>query len=61
MADRTRVGLTLDDRQRANLDSIRPLRCLPRLRDGGAFPAYATSNLSGQISKARERLAALTR
>jgi hypothetical protein len=30
-----------------------------QLRAGGAFPSYATSNLSGQISKARQRLEAL--
>jgi len=50
----------LDDRQRADLDSLARYAAY-QLRAGGAFPAYATSNLSGQISKARDRLASLER
>jgi hypothetical protein len=48
----------LDDRQRADLASI-ARHCPYQLRADGAFPAYATGNLSGSISKQRERLAAL--
>ncbi len=50
----------LDDCQRANLDSVARYASY-QLRACGQFPAYATSNLSGQISKARERLAGMTR
>lgn len=48
----------LDDRQRADLTSITRYASY-QLRDCGAFPTYATSNLSGNISKQRERLANL--
>lgn len=50
----------LDDQQRADLVRISKYAAF-QLRASGAFPAYATSNLGGQISKARERLAAMTR
>lgn len=46
----------LDDAQRSSLESITKYAAF-QLRAGGAFPPYMTSNLSGQISKARERLA----
>lgn len=50
----------LDDRQRANLQTL--ARVAPyQLRANGAFPAYATSNIGGNISRARARLAGLER
>lgn len=48
----------LDDAQRANLMSIAK-NASYQLRDGGQFPAYASSNLSGSINKDRKRLAAM--
>lgn len=50
----------LTDEQRADLDSIARYASY-QLRDGGAFPAYATSNLSGNIKRIRDRIAALER
>jgi hypothetical protein len=47
----------LDASQRA--DVVR-LASIGFLRPDGAFPGYATSNLSGNISKQRERLARMT-
>lgn len=47
----------LDDVQRADVESLARIGFL---RPDGAMPSYATSNLGGQISKARERLAALS-
>lgn len=48
----------LDDKQRADLESI--ARYAPfQLRKGGAFPAYATSNMGGNIARLRERLSRL--
>lgn len=48
----------LDERQRAALDSVR--RHTPyALSKGGGFPAYALSNLSGNIKRNRDRLNAL--
>jgi hypothetical protein len=48
----------LDERQRLMLESVR--RHTPyALGKGGAFPAYALSNLSGNIKRYRDRLAAL--
>jgi hypothetical protein len=44
----------LTDKQRADLLSLARIGFL---RPDGAFPTYATSNLSGNISKQRERLA----
>ena len=51
-----RDASTLDAEQLA--DAVR-LAKIGFLRADGAFPGYATSNLSGQISAARKRLAAL--
>lgn len=48
----------LDEKQRAQLASI-TAHCPYQLGKGGAFPAYATSNLGGTINTARKRLAAL--
>ena len=49
----------LDDRQRADLLSI--VRHAPfQMRKDGSFPAYATANLSGSISRQRARLAELS-
>ena len=45
----------LDDRQRANLESLVKYASF-QLRKGGQFPAYATSNLSGNIGRLRDRL-----
>ena len=50
----------LDEAQRRDLDSIARFASY-QLRDCGAFPAYATSNLSGNIARQRERLARLER
>jgi uncharacterized protein DUF3560 len=50
----------LDDRQRADLASLRRVASY-QLRKGGQFPAYATANISGQISAARQRLVDLQR
>ena len=47
----------LSDRQRADLLS---LARVGMMRPDGTFPAYATANLSGSISKQRERLARMT-
>lgn len=48
----------LDDRQRADLASV--ARHAPyQLGKGGAFPAYALSNLSGNIARLRKRLEGL--
>lgn len=50
----------LDDRQRAELESVR--RYAPyQLRPGAALPAYALSNLSGNLARQRARLAELER
>lgn len=49
----------LDDAQRAEIATIARV-CAYQVRPGGGFPAYVTSNLSGQISRNRKRLAALT-
>jgi len=46
----------LDDKQRADL---KVLAQVGQLRDDGAFPAYATANISGNLSKQRQRLAEL--
>lgn len=46
----------LDDRQ---VEDVRRLAAIGFLRPNGSMPAYATSNLSGNISKQRERLARL--
>lgn len=48
----------LDDAQRADLDTIAKYASF-QLRECGAFPAYATSNLSGNIKRLRDRLAIL--
>lgn len=48
----------LDDAQRADLALTR--RVAPYQLRGSAFPAYATSNLNGNIARDRERLARLT-
>ncbi|HEU5046131.1 MAG TPA: DUF3560 domain-containing protein [Nocardioidaceae bacterium] len=48
----------LDPAQRQDLAA---LARFGSLRPGGAFPPYATSNLSGQLSKLRERIARLER
>jgi len=50
----------LDDRQRASLESVAKYAAY-QLRKAGQAPGYVTSNLSGQITKARERLASLER
>jgi hypothetical protein len=47
----------LDERQRADLASAQ--RYSPHSCKNGAFPGYALSNLSGNISSQRKRLAAL--
>jgi Domain of unknown function (DUF3560) len=47
----------LSDEQRVQLAGV--LRYSSFQSKGGAFPAYATSNLSGQISAARKRLASM--
>ena len=54
------VGNTalLDERQRANLLAVARYSAY-QLRPGGAMPPYATSNLSGRITAARDRLARL--
>jgi hypothetical protein len=46
----------LDDKQR---EDLKVLARVGQLRADGAFPAYATSNLSGNISRNRDRLAEL--
>jgi transposase len=46
----------LDQRRRDDLASIER-HCPYQLRPGHALPAYATSNLSGNIGRLRERLA----
>lgn len=53
-----RVGdlALLDDSQRANLASLARIGFM---RSDGAFPSYATSNLGGNISRLRDRLARL--
>lgn len=48
----------LDDRQRASLESVAKYAAY-QLRKAGQAPGYVTSNLSGQISKARDRLATI--
>lgn len=49
----------LDDRQRQEIATL--ARVAPfQLRAGGAFPAYASSNLSGNIGRLRKRLEAMT-
>lgn len=48
----------LDDRQRAELASLARVAAW-QLRANGAAPAYLTSNLGGNISRLRERLARL--
>lgn len=50
----------LDGRQRKNLVDLYRV-CSYQVRPGGAFPSYATSNLSGQISQVRARIARLDR
>ena len=47
----------LDDRQRADLASVQ--RHTPYNSKGGAMPAYALSNLSGNIKRTRDRIAQL--
>lgn len=47
----------LDDAQRASLASVQ--KHTPYNSKGGAFPAYALSNLSGNIKRNRDRLAQL--
>lgn len=47
----------LDDRQRAELASVQ--KHTPYNSKGGRFPGYALSNLSGNISRQRKRLADL--
>jgi Domain of unknown function (DUF3560) len=50
----------LDEAQRASLASVR--RYSPyQLGKGGAFPAYALSNLNGNLKRQRDRLADLKR
>lgn len=49
----------LDDHQRSALASVQ--KHTPYNSKGGAFPAYALSNLSGNISRLRKRLAQLTK
>jgi len=56
-ADPSRTGgdfSLLDDAQLANLESLARIGFM---RPDGTFPSYATSNLGGQISKLRDRLA----
>lgn len=48
----------LDERQLADLDSIRRVASF-QLGKNGAFPSYALSNLSGNIKRNRDRLTAL--
>ena len=48
----------LDDRQRESLATLARV-CPYQIRKGGQFPAYATSNLSGNIKRNRDRLEAL--
>jgi hypothetical protein len=50
----------LDDRQRADLESIARYASY-QLGPAGSFPAYALSNLAGNIKRQRDRLAALER
>jgi hypothetical protein len=50
----------LDDRQREEIATLARV-CPYQVRAGGGFPAYATSNLSGNIGRYRKRLEALTR
>lgn len=50
----------LDDHQRAEIATLAQV-CAFQVRDGGGFPAYVTSNLSGQISRNRKRLEELER
>jgi len=45
----------LDARQAANLEGIRA-HCPYQLGKGGAYPAYALANLSGDIGRNRKRL-----
>lgn len=46
----------LDDHQRSEIATL--ARVVPyQVRDSGAFPAYVTSNLGGQITRNRKRLA----
>ena len=48
----------LDERQRADVLTIARV-CAYQLRPGAGLPAYASSNLGGNIGRLRERLAAL--
>jgi hypothetical protein len=48
----------LDDKWRDELATLARV-CAYQLRPGGAFPAYASSNISGNISRLRKRLDAL--
>ena len=48
----------LDDRQRKEIATLARVAAF-QVRPGGAFPAYATSNLSGNIGRYRKRLEAL--
>lgn len=49
----------LDDKQRADIASLARV-CAWQVRAGGAFPAYVSSNLSGNIGRLRRRLEAMT-
>ena len=58
-----REGMTgdlslLDDKQRADIATLARV-CPYQIRDGGAFPSYAASNLGGNINRYRKRLATL--
>jgi hypothetical protein len=44
----------LDEAQRASLDSVRKYAPY-QLGMGGAFPAYALSNLNGNLARQRQR------
>jgi hypothetical protein len=48
----------LDDHQRQEILTLARV-CAYQVRDGGGFPAYVTSNLGGQITRNRKRLASL--
>lgn len=51
----TEARALLDDAQRRDLDSV--VRYAPyQLRKAGQFPAYATSNLTGNIARLNKRL-----
>lgn len=50
----------LDERQRRGLESVRRHSAYS-LSKGGGMPAYALSNLSGNISRQKKRLEALER